>query len=99
LGKEKKQRKKTLIGKKKREWWSRKREKTYVRFGIDEIVVSGLRRGIEMRMRMGIVKVFFFSVAFVSFIVFSHFLHFLCAFSLWNDGYEMGERVCVMSVM
>jgi len=53
-----------------------------VRFGIGEIVVVGLRRGIEMRMRMGIVKVFFFSVAFVSFIVFGHFFFFSFPFSV-----------------
>jgi len=47
-------------------------EKAYVRFGIDEIVMGELRRGIKMRMRMRIAKLFFFSVPFVSLFVFGH---------------------------
>ena len=69
-------RNKERIGGQKERERERESEKAYVRFGIGEIVVGGLRRGIEMRMSMGIVKVFFFSVAFVSFIVFGHFFSF-----------------------
>ena len=45
-----------------------------MRFGIGEIVVGGVRRGIRlgMRMRKRIVKFLFFSVPFVSLVVICH---------------------------